>query len=683
MRAEREAAIERARIKLDALPARSVSTFVVYTNIYSDRPVSHRYTPCAGSERIGEVRISSTGRTREQAMLFSLDTADGPVATYGVSKGDVDRQGFTTQGDLGEFTVCEVSSKKVMSENDKGRRYWQGSSFVLERVLDADGVAFPATGTGPHRERYRAEEEKKEREAQRNRTVKAFEAAIDADDPDEFARRAADLKLTCNSQPKLRCGTLPLLTQAVVKNKIKIVESLLAQRADPNLRTLRGSDRHGVDATPLTAAACRGYFDVAHLLLDHGANPHQTVPSGDGFSGVLRHRTPLYVLCRRRTAGAASAQVVRLAKRLLEGHTVQYGKGDTPLFVAARCANPELVKLLLPHFRGDLNERDARHVSILSKIALLGPSSAPWESNTLLCDEDLAVARLLLEAGAQIVPPHDGPPLTSHTSDDCLSPLSIVRDVRVLDLLLEFGADVARPLPIVDYSTTEKHPLKDEAPYPLWNVLRPFRRDVAQRMIDARANVNAALPNGWTIFDHYDRQYHHTFYGESGALTFLLEAGARFGLEVETSPGVFELRDRDRKFERGILFSAIALPDVFITRLLTRAGATLQNAGSTDPEQLTKLRDLDSYVTHDEKCRGTTDRRRMALFVHHIERAWYLIRRRRAEARALEWGRYLRELAEPRLGTFADPKAAAMETHMEQPVFSEGALGGDLKRRRL
>jgi hypothetical protein len=106
-------------------------------------------------------------------------------------------------------------------------------------------------------------------------------------------------------------------------------------------------------------------------------------------------------------------------------------------------------------------------------------------------------------------------------------------------LLLEFGADVARPLPIVDYSTTEKHPLKDEAPYPLWNVLRPFRRDVAQRMIDARANVNAALPNGWTIFDHYDRQYHHTFYGESGALTFLLEAGARFGLEVETSPGVF------------------------------------------------------------------------------------------------------------------------------------------------
>jgi hypothetical protein len=73
----------------------------------------------------------------------------------------------------------------------------------------------------------------------------------------------------------------------------------------------------------------------------------------------------------------------------------------------------------------------------------------------------------------------------------------------------------------------------------------------------------------------------------------------------------------------------------------------------------------------------------MALFVHHIERAWYLIRRRRAEARALEWGRYLRELAEPRLGTFADPEAAAMETHMEQPVFSEGALGGDLKRRRL
>ena len=43
----------------------------------------------------------------------------------------------------------------------------------------------------------------------------------------------------------------------------------------------------------------------------------------------------------------------------------------------------------------------------------------------------------------------------------------------------------------------------------------------------------------------------------------------------------------------------------------------------------------------------------------------------------------MRELAEPRLGTFADPEAAAMETHMEQPVFSEGALGGDLKRRRV
>ena len=143
------------------------------------------------------------------------------------------------------------------------------------------------------------------------------------------------------------------------------------------------------------------------------------------------------------TLFAAPARVLRTPEAELAEyhHCVREGK-------AAERSNSFLVHdslyalnflAWLPHFRGDLNEHDARHVSILSKIALLGPSSAPWESNTLLCDEDLAVARLLLEAGAQIVPPHDGPPLTSHTSDDCLSPLSIVRDVRVLDLLLERG----------------------------------------------------------------------------------------------------------------------------------------------------------------------------------------------------------------------------------------------------
>ena len=145
-------------------------------------------------------------------------------------------------------------------------------------------------------------------------------------------------------------------------------------------------------------------------------------------------------------------------------------------------------------------------MSILSTIARRGPAGAPWLHDSVLLDEDLAVGRVLLEAGAQIVPPRDGTRLTSHMHDDCLSPLSAVRDVRFLDLLLEFGADVAGPLSIVDYST-EKRPFRDEAPYPLWNVLRPFRGEVAQRIIDARANVNAALPCGWSIFDHFDRQY--------------------------------------------------------------------------------------------------------------------------------------------------------------------------------
>lgn len=64
------------------------------------------------------------------------------------------------------------------------------------------------------------------------------------------------------------------LFNAILKGRIAVVQSLMAQGVNVNVRTVTGK-------TPLMAAAYKGYSDIVQLLLDNGADPNIADHSGD------------------------------------------------------------------------------------------------------------------------------------------------------------------------------------------------------------------------------------------------------------------------------------------------------------------------------------------------------------------------------------------------------------------
>jgi ankyrin repeat protein len=64
------------------------------------------------------------------------------------------------------------------------------------------------------------------------------------------------------------------LFNSILKGRIAVVQSLLAQGVNVNVRTVTGK-------TPLMAAAYKGYSDIVQLLLDSGADPSVADHSGD------------------------------------------------------------------------------------------------------------------------------------------------------------------------------------------------------------------------------------------------------------------------------------------------------------------------------------------------------------------------------------------------------------------
>uniref|UniRef100_A0A8C5LY19 Ankyrin repeat and SOCS box containing 9 n=1 Tax=Leptobrachium leishanense TaxID=445787 RepID=A0A8C5LY19_9ANUR len=96
-------------------------------------------------------------------------------------------------------------------------------------------------------------------------------------------------------------------------------------------------------ASPIHEAAKRGYTDCVESLSQAGANVQHNI----------KHLgSPLYVACKN--------QRVETAKKLLElGASANVGKDmDTPLHVAARTTNADLVNLLID-FGGDTRSKNA------------------------------------------------------------------------------------------------------------------------------------------------------------------------------------------------------------------------------------------------------------------------------------------------------------------------------------
>ena len=87
--------------------------------------------------------------------------------------------------------------------------------------------------------------------------------------------------------------------------------------------------------TPLHAACALAHYDMALILLDHGADPD--APQGDGM-------TPLHIAA----AGPNPAIVQLLLERGADSDTKDR-KGHTPVEVAEQMDRPHNAALLRPH----------------------------------------------------------------------------------------------------------------------------------------------------------------------------------------------------------------------------------------------------------------------------------------------------------------------------------------------
>jgi len=68
-------------------------------------------------------------------------------------------------------------------------------------------------------------------------------------------------------------GAAALFT-AILKGRIAVVQSLISQGVNVNVRTISGK-------TPLMAACYKGYSDIVQLLVDHGADANAQDSKGD------------------------------------------------------------------------------------------------------------------------------------------------------------------------------------------------------------------------------------------------------------------------------------------------------------------------------------------------------------------------------------------------------------------
>jgi ankyrin repeat protein len=114
-----------------------------------------------------------------------------------------------------------------------------------------------------------------------------------------------------------------------------VARLLLERGADVNARIENGSDDDPEGNTPLHTAADNGRVEVAHVLLECGAN----VGAEDN-----KGRTPLHVAAKHR-----EVETVRLLLEHGANVRAEDNEGTSPLHIAAKFGKIEAVRMLLEH----------------------------------------------------------------------------------------------------------------------------------------------------------------------------------------------------------------------------------------------------------------------------------------------------------------------------------------------
>jgi hypothetical protein len=89
------------------------------------------------------------------------------------------------------------------------------------------------------------------------------------------------------------------LFNAILKGRIAVVQSLIAQGVNVNIKTVTGK-------TPLMAAAYKGYSDIVQVLVDHGADANVRDSTGDTALRIAARAGFSRVIEQLKRAGAAA-----------------------------------------------------------------------------------------------------------------------------------------------------------------------------------------------------------------------------------------------------------------------------------------------------------------------------------------------------------------------------------------
>ena len=156
-------------------------------------------------------------------------------------------------------------------------------------------------------------------------------------------------------------GFTPFLF-AVRGGDFDIVRALVAAGADVN-------ETGGEGTTALAVAIVNAHFELASFLLDEGADPNADMPGGSALHAVTRTRNYEYgTVVRPAAVQTGNMDALALARKLIEygadvnariekplprqgGFDNNYLRlnGATPFLMAARAADPTLMRLLLEY----------------------------------------------------------------------------------------------------------------------------------------------------------------------------------------------------------------------------------------------------------------------------------------------------------------------------------------------
>ena len=208
------------------------------------------------------------------------------------------------------------------------------------------------------------------------------------------------------SRTRLRVR-VELLRIAVTHNRADVLAFVLDRGFDPDerVRVLDGDEHTFTWGMPLWHCAGRGKYELAELLLKHGADPNASVyASGDPVFQAYSERDWKMVTLLEQYGGvptAGTAALYRqtdLARKMLAGEAPYRLEGDASLpeqlLVNAACGgDPEILRMALP--RVDWPRNDPRWFGALEQPLRLwahGSGAADWDRSTYF-----TCFRLLLE----------------------------------------------------------------------------------------------------------------------------------------------------------------------------------------------------------------------------------------------------------------------------------------------